>query len=124
MPGLADRYGVEFGRFVPLPGEELVRRALDDGVIDVGILFTTDASLAAPGLVVLADDRGLQRADNVVPLVRRAAADREVVAVLDAVSSRLTTTGLRLLNWRLANAGTSVEAEARAWLVRQGLAPR
>lgn len=124
IPGLADRYSLDFERFVPLAGEGLVRRALEDGIVDVGILFSTDASLAAPDLVVLTDDQDLQRADNIVPLVRRDAVDRGVVDVLDDVSRRLTTANLRLLNWRLANAGTTPAIEARGWLIRQGLVGR
>jgi osmoprotectant transport system substrate-binding protein len=119
--GLADIYGLRFDSFVPLAGEELVRRALEDGVIDVGVLFSTDATLAAPTeLVVLADDLGLQPADHVVPMVRRAALDTRAVAALDEVSNNLSTDNLRFLNWRLANAGTDVAAEARGWLRRHG----
>ncbi len=124
LVGLGETYGLDFGRFVPLAGEDLVRRALEDGVVDAGVLFATDASLASSGLVVLEDDRGLQSADNVVPVLRAPAATPEVVAVLDDVSARLRTADLRLLDWRLANAGTTEAAEARAWLVRQGLVER
>lgn len=124
LPGLADRYGVEFGGFVPLAGADLVRRALADGVIDVGVLFSTDAALTEE-LVALEDDRRLQPPDVVVPVVRDAVlADARIAAALDEVSGELTTRGLRFLNWRLANAGTSVAAEAHGWLVRHGLVDR
>lgn len=119
--GLADVYGLRFERFVPLAGSSLVRQALDDGVVDVGVLFTTDAALAGEGMTVLRDDRELQPAENVVPLVRASVLDGTVRAALDEVSAALTTTNLRFLNWRVANAGTSVTAEARAWLDRRGL---
>lgn len=123
--GMEDRYGLHFREFVSFASQELVGRALEDGIIEVGVMFTTDAALAGGGLTVLADDRGLQPAENVVPVVRRAAIDDErVVAVLDDVSARLTTSGLRFLNWRVANAGTDIPTEARAWLVRQGLIGR
>jgi osmoprotectant transport system substrate-binding protein len=124
LAGLAEVYGIHFGSFVPLDDQELVRRALLDGVIDVGVLFSTDAALAGDDLVALIDDESLQPADNVVPLVRRAAVDDRVIEVLDEVSSRLTTTSLRFLNWRVVNAGTDVAAEARAWLLRHGLVSR
>lgn len=124
LPGLADLYGIDVDRFVALDDAAQVRRALLDGVVDVGIVFSTDAVLADDALVVLADDRGLQPAENVVPLVRRDALDADVRAVLDRVSAQLTTTSLRFLNWRLANAGADVAAEARGWLVRHGLRAR
>lgn len=123
--GLADTYDLQFDSFVPLAGEDLVRRALEDGVIDVGVMFSTDATLADPtDFVVLADDLGLQPADHVVPLVRRDALDARAVATLDEVSANLTTDNLRFLNWRLANAGTDAAAEARGWLLRHGMLER
>ena len=122
--GLEDVYGLGFDSFVPLASEELVRRALVDGVIDVGVLFSTDAALAGDALVVLRDDRGLQPADNIVPLVRSVALADRAVAALDEVSARLTTSNLRFLNWRVANAGHGEVAEARAWLLRHDLISR
>jgi glycine betaine/choline ABC-type transport system substrate-binding protein len=47
-----------------------------------------------------------------------------VAAALDAVSAHLTTASLRFLNWRVSVAGNEPEAEARAWLIRQGLVDR
>ena len=125
LPGYEDRYGVRFRSFVPLAGADLVARALADGVVDVGLLFSTDAALAGGGLVTLADDRSLQPPDHVVPLVRTAVlADERIAAALDEVSAELTTEGLRFVNWRLANAGTTPAAEARGWLLRHGLVAR
>jgi osmoprotectant transport system substrate-binding protein len=124
LVGLAEVYGLGFGAFLPLADEELVRRALVDGVIDVGVLFSTDASLAGDELVVLVDDRRLQPVDNIVPVVRRGAIDERAAAVLDEVSALLTTTNLRFLNWRVANGGNGTVAEARGWLLRHGLVAR
>jgi osmoprotectant transport system substrate-binding protein len=125
--GLQRVYGLRFGAFVPLEGQELVRRALEDGVIDVGIMFTTDGDLARRDFTMLADDRGLQPADNVVPVVRDDTLARYGPALrraLDAVSAQLTTESLRVLNWRVTVAGHPPADEARAWLVRHGLVAR
>lgn len=125
LAGLDDRYGLHFEAFVPLAGADLVRRALLDGVVDVGVLFSTDAALAGSELVALADDRHLQPLDDVVPLVRSAVLDDpRIRRALDEVSEELTTRSLRFVNWRLVNAGTSVADEARGWLVRHGLVAR
>ncbi|HSP04876.1 MAG TPA: ABC transporter substrate-binding protein [Acidimicrobiales bacterium] len=125
LPGLEARYGLDFAGFEPFADAVLVRSALVDGVIDVGVLFSTDAAVTGDEVTVLVDDRRLQPPDNVVPLVRtEALADRRVQATLDAVSAELTTDGLRLLNWRLANAGTDPASEARGWLIRHGLVDR
>jgi osmoprotectant transport system substrate-binding protein len=125
LVGLGEVYGLEFERFVGLGGADLVDRALADGVVDVGVLFSTDAVLATPGLAVLEDDRRLQPPDNVVPMVRRdVLADGRVAEALDEVSAALTTTNLRFLNWRVATDGAAPAAEAHGWLVRRGIVAR
>ena len=125
LPGFEGRYGLRFRSFLPLAGAELVARALADEVVDVGLLFSTDAALADGNLVALADDRSLQPSDHVVPLVRTAVlADERIAAALDEVSAQLTTEGLRFVNWRLDDAGTTPAGEARGWLVRHGLVAR
>jgi len=125
LPGLAERYGLHFASFMPLATAELVARALTDGVVDVAVLFSTDAALAGGDLVALDDDRGLQPPDPVVPMVRSSILDDHRIApALDEVSARLTTDSLRFLNWRLAAADTTTAVEARGWLVRQGVVER
>ncbi|HEX6954749.1 MAG TPA: ABC transporter substrate-binding protein [Agromyces sp.] len=124
--GLDDVYGLTFAEFVPLDGADRTRRALVEDVIDVGIMFTTDPYLAARDLVALADDRHLQPPENIVPIARSAVLDQydEATAALDQISMRLTTTALRLLNWRVSVAGHDPRREAEGWLIRQGLLPR
>jgi osmoprotectant transport system substrate-binding protein len=101
--------------------------ALEEGLVDVAVVFTTDGLLAARDLVLLADDRGLQPAENVVPVVSDRAVDRygpQVVDTLDAVSAQLDRASLTFLNWRVEVAGGSARSEARGWLLRHGLLPR
>jgi glycine betaine/choline ABC-type transport system substrate-binding protein len=43
---------------------------------------------------------------------------------VNTVSARLTSKGLRFLNWRVEIGGKNVLAEARGWLERQGILPR
>jgi osmoprotectant transport system substrate-binding protein len=126
--GLRGAYGLRFGSFVPLDGGDLVRRALEDGVVDVGVVFTTDGALAGDELVLLTDDKGLQPVENLVPVVREEVLDgpdgARVEAALDEVSGRLTTENLRFLNWRVSVAGNPPAREARGWLIRQGVIER
>ena len=125
LGGLATRYGLDFARFVPLDvGGPLTHQALDRGHVDVALLFTTDPGIAADDLVVLADDLALQPAENVTPVVHRQVVDRwgaPLIDVVDAVSRRLTTDGLRALNARVA-AGDSTSTVAADWLRTEGLA--
>jgi osmoprotectant transport system substrate-binding protein len=123
--GLEETYSLAFDGFLPFDGARLVRQALLDGIVDVGVLFTTDGHLAGDELVTLRDDRGLQPAENVIPVVRTAAvASTRAGAVLDEVAAELTTEQLRFLNWRVSVAGGSPAAEARGWLIRHGLVDR
>jgi osmoprotectant transport system substrate-binding protein len=128
LEGLTAVYGLRFAGFVPLTGQSYVRQALADDVIDVGVLFTTDGALAGDDLVLLDDDRRLQPAENLVPVLRSdvldAAGGQRVAAALDEVSQRLTTANLRFLNWRVSVAGNDPASEARGWLIRQGLVER
>ena len=86
------------------------------------MLFSTDPAITADHLVVLADDRGLQPAENVVPLVRRDAAARygpRLLAVPGTVSARLTTGSLRALDARV-----ELRGKIRAWWPRAGCGRR
>ena len=126
LPGLGRVYGLEFARFVPLATEQERIDAVGQGVVDVAVAGTTSGYLANSDLVLLADDRRLQPADNIVPVVHAGVVARHgarLVDALDAVSARLTTDDLILLNWRVTVAGKNVLAEARAWLERQGIVP-
>jgi osmoprotectant transport system substrate-binding protein len=125
LPGLRERYGLHFRPFVPLDaGGPLTLQALEAGYIDVALLFTTNPAIPARHLVVLADDRGLQPAENITPLVRQAAIARHgagLVAALDMVSARLDTGSLRALDARVELQGQAPGQVARGWLRAQGL---
>ena len=126
LPGLRRAYGLEFASFVPLATEQERIDAVRQGVVDVAVTDTTVGYLANGGLLLLADDRQLQPADNIVPLVHAGVLARHgarLTDALDAVSARLTTNDLIFLNWRVTIAGKNILAEARAWLERQGIVP-
>jgi osmoprotectant transport system substrate-binding protein len=126
LPGLKRVYGLRFRKFVPLDADgPLTLQALQAGNIDVALLFSTDPRIAARRLVALTDDRGLQPAENVTPLLRRDVAARfgaGVIAVLDAVSARLDTGSLRALDARVELAGQDPRRVAGNWLRGHGLA--
>ena len=105
-------------------GGPLTLQALEAGDIGVALLFSTDPAITAEHLVVLADDRGLQPAENVVPLVRRDVVARygpRLLAALDTVSARLTTGSLRALDAQVELRGDNPGSVAWTWLRAQGL---
>ncbi|HEV2140699.1 MAG TPA: ABC transporter substrate-binding protein [Candidatus Dormibacteraeota bacterium] len=99
QPGLQTTYGIHFKSFKALDTDgPLTRAALKNNDIQVGLVFTSDADLQSLGLVVLQDDKHLQNADNVVPILRTPVATTEVKKVLNAVSAGLNTADLINLN--------------------------
>jgi osmoprotectant transport system substrate-binding protein len=118
--GLRERYGLRFAEFVSLDaGGPATHQALRNGDVDVALMFTSDPALS--DYVELVDDRALQPAENVTPVVRTEVLDRwgpVVTDVIDAVSGELDTATLRELNAAdAAEPGTAdVAALATAWL--------
>lgn len=116
--GLRDVYGLEFADFVSQPSTALRIEALRREETDVALMFSTDPDLNDAALVVLEDDRGLQPAENVLPVVRTEALERwgpDVERAIDEMSRRLTTVDLRILNRQVAD-GADVATVAARWL--------
>jgi osmoprotectant transport system substrate-binding protein len=120
LRGLQDVYKLKFARFEAMPSRTVTAAALETGEIDVGMIDTTDPNLVKPGndLIQLEDDRDLQPADNVVPVVRREVLDAygpPLVRLLNAVSTQLTTVELTRLNLQVADGESPADAAA-GWL--------
>jgi osmoprotectant transport system substrate-binding protein len=128
LPGLKRVYGLRFKAFIPLDaGGPLTLQALEEGDIGVALLFTTDPDIPARHLVVLADDRGLQPAENITPVVRRDVIARygpNLLAALNAVSALLDTGELRALDAQVELAGQDPRLVAGRWLRAHGLIPQ
>jgi osmoprotectant transport system substrate-binding protein len=118
LKGLQDLYGLHFARFEAMPSRAVTAAALETGEIDVGMIDTTDPNLIEADLVQLADDKRLQPADNVVPVLRREVVDAygpPLVRLLNAVSAQLTTVELTQLNLQVAKGQPAADAVG-AWL--------
>jgi osmoprotectant transport system substrate-binding protein len=125
LPGLESTYGIEFGDEILTldSGGGRTVAALAQGTVDVALMFTSDGVVDLNDFVLLHDDRGLQPAENVTPVVRREALERfpGLADALNAVSGLLTTDELRSMNAELALGGDP-RTIAGAWLARNGLA--
>jgi osmoprotectant transport system substrate-binding protein len=122
QPGLQKTYGLKFKAFKPLdPGGPLTKNALADGKIDVGLVFSSDGGVVARGFTVLEDDKKLQTADNVIPVLRKDVDSPEVKAALDGVSAKLTTEALQGLNKQVDIDKADAAAVAEKWLKDNGL---
>ncbi|MEO8423641.1 MAG: glycine betaine ABC transporter substrate-binding protein [Actinomycetota bacterium] len=122
--GLEDTYGVVFGTFKPLDiGGPLTVAALDSGSIDVGLLFSTSSVIADKGWVVLEDDKHLQQADNIVPVVRETVVNDEISGLLNTISGAITSDNITALNKQVEIDKEDPADVAGAFLDDQGLLP-
>jgi len=125
LPGLRHIYGLRFREFVPLDvGGPLTRQALAAGDIGVALLFTTDPAIRVRHLVVLADNRSLQPAENIVPVLLRTTVSRYgpgLLAAVNTLSARLSTAALTGLDAQVEQDGRAPRAVAERWVRAQGL---
>jgi osmoprotectant transport system substrate-binding protein len=122
LPGLARAYGLHFKSFIPLDESgPLTFKALQEGTIQVALVFTTSPPIAQDHLVVLSDPGHYYAAQNVVPLINRSVATRLVRNVLDAVSGRLGTTTLARLDAEVQDQHQDPDAVAEEFLRQLGM---
>jgi osmoprotectant transport system substrate-binding protein len=122
IAGLHTVYGILFWDFTPLDagGPETIA-ALKSDEVQIGLLFSTDPSIEQIGFVPLADDKHLQNAENITPVIRSERLNDEIRGSLDAVSAQLTTEKVTDLVGKVVIDGQDVASVARAFLVENGL---
>ncbi|MER7049177.1 ABC transporter substrate-binding protein [Streptomyces jumonjinensis] len=122
-PGLKRVYGIDITAVDPKGvGTTQAKRAVQDGHDQMVLTTTTDATLDDFGLVLLADDRHLQNADYIVPVVNRARAGSEgVTRALARLNTVLTTGDLASLNEQVDSWRRLPEDVAERYLKTKGL---
>ena len=122
LPGLRDVYGILFEDFEPLDaGGPLTVAALKSDEVQIGLMFSTDPSIEANGFIPLLDDKHLQSAENITPVIRTDLLSDEVRGLLDAVSGRLSSDTVTQLVGKVVIDGQDVAAVARSFLAANGL---
>ncbi|HSL10926.1 MAG TPA: ABC transporter substrate-binding protein [Actinomycetota bacterium] len=122
LAGLKEAYGIVFHDFLPLDaGGPQTVEALRTGEVQIALLFSTDPRIEENGFVRLLDDRGLQNAENITPVIRSEVADAEIRRVLDAVSARLTSEEMTALVGNVVIDGEEIPSVARSFLETNGL---
>jgi len=122
--GLEQTYGLHFKEFKPLDvGGPITVEALANNEIQVGLLFTSDPTIKARNFVILQDDKGLQRADNLVPIINAQLVGEQpmVATLLNSVSAKLTQDALVELNRESTVEHMDARDIASAWLASEGL---
>lgn len=127
LQGLESTYGLKFKDVKTLDsGGKLTVAALKGNDIQVGLIFTSDGAIKANKWVLLEDDKNLQPADPVTPVVNSSIATAygvDLEKVVDGVSSKLTTNDLVELNEKVDVDKEDSKATAEAWAKEKGLLP-
>jgi osmoprotectant transport system substrate-binding protein len=123
--GLKNTYGLTFKDFKPLDsGGPLTVAALEGNQIDVGLLFTSNPQIVAKNFVLLEDDKHLQLADNIAPVIRKAIVDKDdgtIKKLLNSISAKLSQAELNDMNKQVSVDKQDSKTVAAAWLKKQGL---
>ncbi|RPE46201.1 osmoprotectant transport system substrate-binding protein [Streptomyces sp. Ag109_O5-1] len=122
-PGLKRVYGIDITGVDPKGvGTTQAKRAVQNGQDQMVLTTTTDATLDQFGLVLLADDKHLQNADYVVPVVNRSRAGSErVTKALGKLNDVLTTADLATMNQEVDSWRRLASDVARTYLKDKGL---
>ena len=122
--GLEKTYGIEIEKVLPTGFDSpQTIKSVTDGESQLGLVATSDGSLEQQGLVILEDDKGLQVAQNLVPVISQEVLDAnpDIADTLNALSDELTTDDLADLNVAVAIDRKKAEDVARDWLEEKGL---
>ncbi|MEV8021943.1 ABC transporter substrate-binding protein [Streptomyces sp. NPDC086554] len=122
-PGLKKVYGIDITAVDPKGvGTTQAKKAVQSGQDQMVLTTSTDATLDDFGLVLLKDDKKLQNADYIVPVVNRSRAGSEGVAnALGHLNAALTTADLASLNEQVDSWRRLPQDVARAYLEGKGL---
>src|SRR5207247_953824 len=122
IPGLKQTYGITFKGFKALDvGGPQTVAALKSGAVQVGLLFSTDPVISVNGWVALEDDKHLQQADIITPVVRTKVLDDTITTLLNGISAKLTTDNIVPLIKSVSVDKQDVAPVAKSFLEQQGL---
>jgi osmoprotectant transport system substrate-binding protein len=120
--GLKSVYGLTFKGFDPLDESgPITLSALTSGKVQAADVFTTTPQIISDKLVSLADPKNLFAAQNVIPLVYKAALTPAISSTLNAVDAKLTTSALLALDVKVIVDKQDYTTAAQQWLQSAGL---
>lgn len=121
--GLVETYDLDNLSFAAYQETSARVGALEQGQIDVALLFSTQPVIAEKGFVVLEEPEGLIASENVAPVVSQEIVDaygQNFVSVVNSISTEITTETLLDLNGRVELEAQDPDDVARDWLVENG----
>ncbi len=120
--GLQSVYGLDNVSFTTIAEKSPRLASLQNGDVQVILLFSTDPVFTDGSLVPLEDPEGMTPPENVIPVVAESALESNptIEDILNEISSTLTTEGLAELNGQ-ASEGQQPADIAGQWLSDNGL---
>lgn len=121
--GLAETYGLHFGRPPRTMELGLLYRALQEGQVDIVAGNSTDGVIAVLDLVVLEDDRHYFPPYDAAPVIRQATLERHprLRQVLAELAGRISEEEMRRLNSAVDGEHRDVKEVVREFLRAKGL---
>ncbi len=122
-PGLKKKYGIDVAGIDPKGvGTTQSKQAVKNGTDQLVLTTTTDATLKNYDLVILEDDKKLQNADNILPVVNaEEAGSKEIADALAKITKTLTTDDLIELNRKVDEERQKEADVAKEYLESKGL---
>jgi osmoprotectant transport system substrate-binding protein len=122
--GLSSVYGIDVTKVLPVGyASAQTFKSVADGESQLGETSTTDGTLESQGMVLLADDKAIQPAQNLIPFVSTAFLEdhSDVADVLNGLMAVLTTADLVTLNEKAGVERLKVADVAKDYLEEKGL---
>jgi osmoprotectant transport system substrate-binding protein len=116
-PGLKKVYGLNFAGFKSLDeAGPLSVAALKNGEVQVVELYSSNGDVASNNFVALTDNKHLEGADYIVPVIRKSVDTSGVAQVLNQIDAKLTTSAIEKLNLDVTNKQEQPAAVAQSWV--------
>jgi osmoprotectant transport system substrate-binding protein len=116
-PGLKKVYGLNFAGFKSLDeAGPLSVAALKNGEVQVVELFSSDGNVVSNNFVALTDNKHLEGADYIVPVIRKSVDTSGVAKVLNQIDAKLTTDAISKLNLDVTAKKEEPAAVAQSWV--------
>jgi osmoprotectant transport system substrate-binding protein len=115
--GLKKVYGLNFAGFKSLDeAGPLSVAALKNGNVQVVELFSSDGNVVSNNFVALTDNKHLEGADYIVPVIRKSVDTPGVAKVLNSIDAKLTTDAISKLNLDVTAKQEQPAAVAQTWV--------
>jgi osmoprotectant transport system substrate-binding protein len=120
--GLERVYGLHFKSFLSTDEAGPITVAdLKNGKVQVAEFFSSDGAIAQNGFVELTDNKHLQPADHLIPVIRKSVDTMAVAAALNAMDAKLTETQLANLDTEVSVDHDAPSTVAANWLKSEHL---